>query len=334
MRNLNNKNILVTGATGLIGCRLVEMLLEIEGTHVIVVGRTASKLKATFCSYIEKGRVEILAHDMQYPFPTITMPIHFIFHAAGFVGDVIRERPIDVINPNIYGIKHCLDFLKDQKEKKSIDGRIIVISSVTIYHNTTSNDIHVSECDSSGAEALESINAPYSGSKRMCEIIARAYQRQYDMDVVIARLSTVYGYAKNMSVMAYFEFIRNCFNNEDIVFKSSGFYRRDNIYVDDVATGLITIAEKGLTGEAYNVSANGEGDSFVALDEVAHVIVDTSNSVLGDRTLKVVEKDANAARKPGVMLNNDKLKALGWKASTNFKEGMRKTILKYKTNGL
>lgn len=106
---------------------------------------------------------------------------------------IIDKYPLEVMKPNIMGAINCLEFLKKQKEERSVSGRMVIFSSVTIYGNITGNDLVVGEEDTQVTIPLDASNAIYSQSKRMSEVISRAYSKQYGLDIVIARLSTVYG---------------------------------------------------------------------------------------------------------------------------------------------
>lgn len=325
---LKNKRILITGATGLIGSNLAERLLQ-DGNTLYVTGRNKKKLDATFAEYLDAGMLHTVEHDASDSIPTEIKDIDYIFHAAGpMERDVVMNKPVSVLMPNIVGTINCLEFLKKQEEETAKKGRMIVFSSVTVYSNPTNEDYTAVESDTTHAISLDQAYACYAESKRMSEVIAQSYRRQYGLDIVIARFSTVYGYCKNIPNTAFFEFINKAMTGENITLNGSGMPRRDNIYVDDAINGLLTIAEKGESGEAYNISSNGDLGNFAAIDEIAEQIAEASAEIKKQDPLAVLKPSIVCERKPGLKLSNDKLKQLGWKPLNCHFDGLKMTILK------
>lgn len=323
---LKNKRILITGATGLIGSNLAETLLN-AGCTLFVTGRSRQKLESTFQEYLECGKLFLVEHDASTPIPDNIGDVDFIFHAAGpMERDVVMNKPVSVIMPNIVGTLNCLEFLRKQEKQTGKKGRLIVFSSVTVYANPTNDDYTAIETDTTHAIPLDQPYTCYAESKRMSEVIAQSYRRQYSIDIVIARFSTVYGFCKNIPNTAFFEFINKALAGKNITLNGTGMPRRDNIYVDDAINGLITIAEKGETGEAYNISSNGDLGNFAAIDEIAEQIADATAELQSTDSVAVLKPNDNCARKPGLKLSNNKLKNLGWQVKVSHKEGLSRTI--------
>ena len=321
------KNILVTGATGLIGYNLVCRLLNEGVSTLYATGRSIKKLNSTFEDYSDKKNLVLLAHDAATSLPAEIKDIEYIFHAAGpMERDIVMNRPVDVILPNIIGSINCLEFLRKQEDETGKKGRMVMFSSVTVYDNPTKEDYVAQEDVTNYAISLDAPTACYAESKRMTEVIAKSYVRQYGIDAVIARFSTVYGFTKNIPNTAFFEFINCAKNGQDIVLKGNGMPRRDNIYVEDAINGLLLIALKGTSGESYNVSTNGDKDNFAAVDEIAEQITEVTASLLGKPSINVIKPFHNEKRRPGLLLSNNKLKELGWKIDTPHKDGIKKTI--------
>lgn len=322
MESYKNKTVLITGATGLIGNNLVDEFMKMGNVRVIALSRTIKKLMAEFGGYRDSKNFRMIAQDISSPL-VIDEPVDFIFHAAGSMeGKIIRDYPVDVIKPNIIGVMNCLEFLKDQKERSGRSGRLILFSSVTVYGNNTDEDIAVNETDTKVTEALDAGGAPYSQSKRMIEVITTAYARQYGVDDVIARFATVYGPTRIAPETAFFEFIRKGIAGEDIILNTPGLPRRDNIYIDDAILGVLAIGSIGKVGQAYNVSSNGELGNYASVDEIAETVAKVSS-----HDVKVLFKnESDEKRKPGLKLDNTRLKDLGWSVTTSLEEGIKKTI--------
>ena len=325
----NNKTILITGATGLIGSNLVNKLMDFGCVNVIVLARNEDKVRNIFDKYIKNPNFEYIIQDIIEPIKIIDKRIDYIFHAAGpMERELVLNKPVDVIKPNIYGIINCLEFLKKQGS-----GRLIVFSSVTIYANLRTKDITVLEEDSNITEFLDSNNACYSQSKRISEVIAHSYNKQYDVDIVIGRLSTVYGPSYRIPRTAFYEFIVQAIKGENITINNSNNPKRDNIYINDAISGLLMIAQYGKSNEVYNISSNGDGNNFLAIDEIAEIIASSVRKIK-DINIKVNFKisQQDNYRKPGIMLDNNKLKGLKWNINTDFYTGIKETINFYLEN--
>jgi len=329
----NKKVFLVTGATGLLGSNIIEKLLYMDNVFIIALSHNKLKLKKMFDKYDDASLIYV-EKDMRFPFDLHSIlfnhPVDAVFHAAGPMSyKMINESPVDVINPNLIALTSILEGLVTQKHDLGISGRVVIFSSVTVYNGSNKgNDIIVNESDTNCSNGLDETYAVYSESKRMSEIIAKAYAKQYSIDIVIARLSTVYGATLFPPETAFFEFINNALLCKDIYIKNADLPKRDNIYIDDAVKGLFTILEKGKTGEAYNISSGGRFDNFSSIDEIAEIIAKITNEVFKKEIKVIYESPKSQFRKPGIILDNRKLESIGWKLSIGLYDGLKNTILK------
>lgn len=320
MHEYCNKTVLITGATGLIGNNLVDHFLKQKNVRVIALSRSKEKLQSEFSEYRNDNNFEFIAQDISFPL-TIDEPIDFIFHAAGSMeSKIIHNYPVDIIKPNILGVINCLEFLKMQKQTLNKTGKLILFSSVTVYGNNTSNDLTVCENNTNYTESLDSIGAPYSQTKRIIEVITNSYVKQYGINAVIARLSTVYGPTRLFPDTAFYEFIKKGLSGDIITVNSSNLPKRDNLYIDDAINGLCMIGLLGNKGEVFNISSNGDLGNFASVDQIARLI----SNIAGNKF--ICKNSPSIERKPGLKLNNDKLKKLGWKVTVSLEDGIRKTL--------
>lgn len=303
MKKFTDKNILITGATGLLGSNLTEKLMEYGDVRVTVLARNEDKIKGLFKKYLNNNNFKYIIQDITEPLK-LTEDFDYIFNAAGSIaGDIIHKYPVDIIKANIKGTQNCLDYINSRKK-----GRLIIFSSATVYGNNTGKNLVVSEEDTTITDKLSDRICAYSQSKRMAETLANAYFVQYNTDVVIARFSYVYGFTKFYPKTAFFDFIQKALTGEDIVLNGAFFARRDNIYVQDAMNMLLCVAAEGVSGEAYNISCAEK--CFAAIDEIAEEIANAVNKIKNNG-VKVIKKYFDEdARSAGIIMNNAKTQSL------------------------
>lgn len=326
MESYCGKTVLVTGATGLIGSNLVHMLMDMGDVRVIAMSRSEGKAKRCFGKYSNHDRFVHIAQDIAQDIE-IEEPVHYIFHAAGPIsGEIIKKQPLEVIFPNLKGTQNCCEFLLKQQKRMNLCGRMILFSSATVYGNPVFEKHRVSEQNTENGDALENLNAAYSESKRMIEVIGLAYARQYQMDMVIARFSYVYGYTACRPNTAFYEFIDKALAGQYIEIRSNRLNLRDNIYVEDAVRGVLAVGLRGKTQEAYNISSDGDEGNYESVAAMADIIADTAKKQ--HSTLRDVKclKPEQLELAYGVQMNNAKLKALGWKVEESLQSGIEKTV--------
>ena len=320
-----HKTVLVTGATGLIGSHLVPYLLA-QGAYVIALGRSMGKLQRTF-STCKSERLTLMEWNVKISFTFLQKPVDYIFHAAGIIsGQAIKEHPTTVIHTNLAGLTHCFEALNRQRASGQPVGKLIVFSSVTVYGNNYARDITVSEPDTALSVSLDTSNSSYVESKRMSEVMAQAYWQEMHIPCVRVRFSYVYGPTVNVPKTAFYEFVQDVLSGKDIVMNNSTLPRRDNIYVDDAVYGLAVAALRGSAGEAYNISSGGDGNNFAAIDEMAMQLAASHNLASKDKVIVRYKNGAPAVREPGIIVDNAKLKALGWKPKVDLLSGCKCTL--------
>ena len=329
--------IMVTGATGLIGSHLVHALMADQNNHVIAVSRSESKLCRVFERYLTYKNFEYVVQDFTRPFALADLMyrknrdnVDLIFHAASPISAEEREKfPLSIIKSNINAVEN----LFDDVIQLGIHTRVVLFSSVAIYGVQGNYDISVTEEDTCVTEPLGSSKSPYSETKRMLEELTRAYIKEYGMNAVIVRPSGVYGYTIFPPKTEIYSFLQAIFDNEDILINTMGLARRDNLYIDDAIAGLLLVVKKGIVGEAYNLSSNGEFDNYAAMDEIAEKIVYIAEKQIG-RKIKVLYKEArDVRRQAGIKLDNSKLKKLGWTPRVSLYEGLESMFNQYNADG-
>ena len=310
--------ILITGATGLIGSCIADafLLSDIEiGTNytVIALGRSEEKLKQRF-SYAS-DHIVFQAQDINDPYNGDVKP-DIIIHAASNADPVAYAlHPAETLLTNIYGTKNMLDLAK------GCGARLLLTSTFEVYGKIENNDVYSENM--SGVIDQTSIRSCYPESKRSAELLLRCYVQQYGISAVIARLCSIYGATmlKNDS-KAHAQFIRNGLAGENIVLKSEGKPRRTYCYVIDAVAGLLQILRNGADGEAYNVSNE---NSVASIAEVARTVAKICETKVVFDLPDEVEKKG-FSKPQNCILDNSKLRSLGFCGRYPLEDGLRETI--------
>ncbi len=314
---LSGKNILVTGATGLIGSCVVDVLMNHLGIdyHVYASGRNEKRLSTRFAKYIQSPFFHILVHDVTEPLNS-DMDFHFIIEGAGVASPQLYSKdPVSVMKSNFCGVDNLLSYGVRHNLQK-----LLYISSGEIYGE---GDGRVFVENYSGYVDCTTLRACYPSAKRASETLCVSYAHQYGIDVSIARPCHIYGpFFSDSDNRVYAQFIRNILNGEDIVMKSTGAQYRSWCYVVDCASALLYILLKGHSGEAYNIA---DASSNITIKELAEMIADIGGKKVVIELPSDVEKAGfNVVSKS--LFSTAKLENLGWSIYGSMREKILKTI--------
>lgn len=318
---LRGKNVLVTGATGMIGSSLVDVLMSHEPLdfHVYASGRNESKVATAFSKYINNPFFHFVRYDVREPFES-DIRFHYMIAGAGVASPQLYSTdPVSVVKSNLWGVDNLLSYgVKNGLEK------FLYISSGEIYGE---GDGRIFSEDYSGYVNCATLRACYPSAKRATESLCIAYGHQYSVDVSIARPSHVYGpHFNDSDKRVYAQFIRNVLNNEDIVMKSTGAQYRSWCYSVDCASALLFILLKGGSGEAYNIA---DEKSNITIKELAEIIADIGHKkVVVDLPEETEKAGFNVVKKS--IFSTEKLRALGWSCTGEMKEKIESTIKRRK----
>ena len=314
---ISGTNILITGATGLIGSCLVDILMRNPNIdyHVYASYRNVENAKKRFAYYCEKDFFHTFYYDVTKHIET---DIHFdyIFHTASFANPkMYAEHPVDVMKANIWGVTNLMEYGLSHGMK-----RLLYVSSGEVYGE---GDGRVFTEGYSGYVNPVNPRSCYPASKRAAETLCVSYMQEFQADVVIARPCHIYGpnYLSSDN-RVYAQFINNVIEGKDIIMKSTGEQYRSWCYVVDCASALLYILLKGENGEAYNVA---DPESNITIKQLAEMI-----SGFCKKNVVIVAPQQNEAQGYNPVQKSifsvDKICNLGWKTVGNMKEKIEQTI--------
>lgn len=311
-------NILITGATGLIGSCLVEVLMERSSKdyNVYASGRNEERAHARFRKYYKDPSFHFIKYDVLNPLEG-DFTFDYIIHAASNASpNFFANNPVEIIKSNILGVANLLDYGKFHGLK-----RFLFVSSGEVYGEGDGRSFTENY---SGYVDCAKPRSCYPSSKRAAETLCVAYSDEYHVDTVIARPSHTFGpYFSSSDNRVYAQFIRNVLNGENIVMKSTGEQFRSWCYVVDCVSALLYILLKGECGQAYNIA---DESSNISIKELAEKIAKIGHQkVVIELPSDVEKKGFNVVMKS--VFDTAKLRNLGWFPNSNgLDQNLRNTI--------
>lgn len=317
------KSILISGATGLIGSFLVDvlMLLNEKGLDcsVYALSRNAGSAADRFEKWKSSDLLHFIPYDIQKSFVRDDIgKVDVVLHLASNTHPMqYSTDPIGTITTNIIGAQNMLEFAVQHQAS-----RFAFASSNEIYGENR-GDAELFDEMYCGYINCNTMRAGYPESKRCGEALCQAYKAQKGLDIVIPRLTRSYGPTMRMSdTKAISQFIRKGIVGEDIVLKSAGTQYYSYTYVADAVSGLLTVLLKGENGEAYNIA---DERSDIMLKDLAAAIAEIAGKKVVFEIPDAIEA-AGYSTATKARLDGRKLKKLGWEARYDIQSGMERTI--------
>ncbi|MEI6096320.1 MAG: NAD-dependent epimerase/dehydratase family protein [Gammaproteobacteria bacterium] len=270
-RKLENKSILITGASGHLGTYFVSLMLYIKSTHKLNIAVTCTS------SGQLSGILRRKLNEFQFIQGDLTDPVFVsnlqrqdaIIHLAGHAQPkIFLQDPEKTIKINTQATFQLLDRLTP-------GGNLLFMSSSEIY--TGSEKVNPNEGDC-GFINSDHPRAPYVDSKKLGEVICINSKRYSDSKIVIARLGMTFGpQIKGNDTRAVSEFFRQGVQEKIITLLDKGLAKRRYLYVADAVKGLFNIAFLGENG-IYNVGATEKNE--LSIYEIAKMIAIETGSQL------------------------------------------------------
>ena len=315
---LEDKTIFVTGATGVIGYNLVHTLLYIHDKRsvsfkIIALVRDIDKASSLLGCH---ERLNFVKGDVRNSI-NISDHIDYIIHAASITSSrKCVESPADVIETSFIGTDNVLRLAKENGAKK-----VIFLSSMEVY-GTPQDDEIITEEHGTDINTMD-VRSCYPESKRLCESLCRAYMQQYDIPVIVLRLTQTFGMGVSYDDPRVFaEFARCAIEDKNIILHTDGSTKRSYLYTADAVSAILVALLRGVPGEAYNVANE---DTYCSIYEMASLVCRCCAN--GDIDVVVQKKDTGSfgyAPKLTMNLDSTKIRELGWKPEYDLEEMFRR----------
>ena len=313
---LNNKSVLVTGATGLIGSLLVKALLysaDNNGADITIGAFIRNKDKADkVLGNLKKDHPNLVYEigDLSDGL-NLSRRYDYIIHAASATGskDFI-EKPVETILTTVESTKNFLKYAKEN----TIDS-MVYISSMEVYGEIPHETVKEEDF---GLLNWMNLRSSYPQSKRLAETLCLSYCSEYGVPVKIVRPTLTFGPGVSKEDNRVFaQFARAVINKTDITLLTKGGTKRDYLYTADAVKGILTILLSGKNGEAYNLSNQ---DSYCTILEMAQMCCGLANNEISVKFDLDPEKSKCYPKEQKIQLNNSKYQALNNSSKTSIKD--------------
>ncbi|MDK1004481.1 GDP-mannose 4,6-dehydratase [Bacillus subtilis] len=308
-----NKNVFVTGCTGLLGSYLVKELID-QGANVtglvrdhvpqsnLYQGEHIKKMNIVRGSLEDLAVIERALGEYE---------IDTVFHlAAQAIVGVANRNPISTFEANILGTWNILEACR----KHPLIKRVIVASSDKAYGDQE-NLPYDENMPLQGKH-------PYDVSKSCADLISHTYFHTYGLPVCITRCGNLYGGGDLNFNRIIPQTIQLVLNGEAPEIRSDGTFVRDYFYIEDAVQAYLLLAEKmeenNLAGEAFNFS----NEIQLTVLELVEKILMKMNSNLKP---KVLNQGSNEIKHQYLSAEKAR-KLLNWTPAYTIDEGLEKTI--------
>ncbi|HXU80832.1 MAG TPA: dTDP-glucose 4,6-dehydratase [Polyangia bacterium] len=312
-------NVLVTGGSGFIGSNLVRHLLgQRPGWKVVNLD------KLTYAANPES--LADLAGDPRYRF------VHGDIGNQELVSHVLGAHQIDLVihsaaethvdrsilgpevfsRTNVGGTATLLEASRRQGVK-----RFLMVSTDEVYGSLGPTGQFTETTPLAPS-------SPYSASKAGADLLALAYAHTYKFDVVVTRCSNNYGPYQFPEKLIPLMII-NALEDKPLPVYGDGKNVREWLHVADHCSAILAVAERGRSGEVYNVGSNAEKPNIEVVERILTQLGKPRSLI------RYVEDRLGHDRRYAI--DSSKLRReLDWKPTFEFDQGLAATVDWYLQN--
>lgn len=306
--SLNGKRVWVAGHRGMAGSAIVRRL-EREPCEILTVGRESVNLsrQAEVEEWMAEARPEV------------------VFLAAALVGGIHanNSRPAEFLYENL-----AIETSVIHAAKRIGVRKLVFLGSSCIYPRLAEQPIRE---DALLTGPLEPTNEWYAIAKIAGIKMCQAYRRQYGCDFIAAMPTNLYGYGDNFDVeqghVAAALMVKIHRAKEEgagsVNLWGDGTPLREFLFVDDLADGLVFLAER-YSGEPHVNLGSRQEVSIQGLAEMLADIIGYRGAFQFD-----ISKPNGTPRK---VMDCSRMAAMGWTAATALRDGFERTYRWYVEN--
>ncbi len=302
--------ILVTGGAGFIGSNFVRFSRYLGNDITVYDAFTYAGRYENLPRDVEVIKGDITDYDRLKDVVQRIHPEIIVNFAAETHVDRSIVNPEPFIRTNVYGVYTILKIVKE------FGTRLIHISTDEVYGDMEGKE------PADENTVLRPSN-PYAATKAAGDALIMAFHRTYGVDAIIIRPSNNYGPYQYPEKLIPRTVIR-ALNDIPVVVHGDGSQRRDWLYVEDTCRAVLTIIEKGVSGEIYNVPGFNEKSILQVVEDALRVLNKPK------ALIRFVSDRPGQDRR--YIMKGDKILSLGWRPLVIWEDGLKKTIKWYLEN--
>lgn len=305
--------VLITGGAGFIGSNLTLFHIN-KGDKVHVVDNLITGSKENLENLFDNPNFTFTQLDIaDQKFDKLDYAYDIIYHLASPASPIqYKKYSLETLKVNSLGTQNLLELLKKNKI-----GKLVLASTSEVYGDPL---VHPQQETYWGNVNPVGVRACYDEAKRFAETLTMEYFRKFKLDVRIARIFNTYGpnMEKNDGRVVS-NFIMQSITNQPITIYGDGKQTRSFCYIDDMVTGLYSLATTdNIASQVINL---GNPDEYT-IQDLASIIkkLTKSNSTLINQP---IGPDDPKKRKPDIAKAK---KMLGWEPKIKLLDGLNLTI--------
>ncbi|MBZ9799866.1 NAD-dependent epimerase/dehydratase family protein [Mesorhizobium sp. ES1-4] len=246
-------SILVTGASGLIGQRILRRLQRSQRNAVgIDISSKPGQIPVHIADLCDIHRLHGIASQED---------VGSVIHCGAVSGPMVMiDNPYGIVQANIVGTANIIELARIHRMR-----RVVFCSSTSVYGPT---DEPPAGSKGVPENAVLRPTSVYGATKVAGEQIVAAYRKQHGLDAVAVRLSWVYGPGRTTDCVIR-TMIEDAHGGRQTCLEWGRDFPRQFIHVDDAVDALLT-AHDAVTcpGAAYTAT----GGSFLTIGEVSQIV--------------------------------------------------------------
>ena len=298
--------VLVTGGAGFLGSHLVDRLI-LDHHEVIVVDNFYTGRKQNLEHHLGNPAFELLRHDITMP---LFVEVDYIFNLACPASPVhYQKHPVQTIKTSVLGAINMLGLAKR--------------TGATIFQSSTS-EVYGDPIENPQRETYWGnvnpigIRSCYDEGKRAAESLFFDYNRQYGVNIKVARIFNTYGPRLDPTDgRVVSNFVCQALQGQNLTVYGDGSQTRSFCYVDDEIRGILALLDSNERGP-INI---GNPVEFTML-ELAELVLELTGSQ-SQLVYEALPADDPLQRCPDITLARQLLK---WEPTVELREGLRHTI--------
>ena len=308
------KVVYITGCLGFIGSHVTRLCLD-QGWYVRGIAKCTYAANLNLLTeFHEYDNFEFENEDIN--------DIKFLYEcdyvintaAETHVGNSIANSDV-FVKSNIDGVHNLLNLIKNYRHESSKLPTLLHFSTDEVYGD-------IEEGAHTETDLLKPSN-PYSATKAAADMLVLAWGRTYNLPYVIVRPTNNYGEGQYVEKLIP-KTCKYLKLDKKVPLHNNGTPIRNWLHAHDTARAIITIINKGVQNEIYNIAGGFEQSNYDTVSKVikAYNGGDIENHL--DLTYSRVGQDVRYA------LDDSKLKSLGWRPVVSFDDTLPLIVDYYK----